>query len=386
MILLENAKIYTMAEDPFTGSLLIDDKKIKTVSKEKISADDAQKIDCNGKCLLPGFIDAHTHQGLYQGEIGWAGKDINESNESASPQLRGIDAFNPFDPSLRDAPCGGVTIINTGPGSGNVMGGLFFAVKTYGDVLDDMLVKNPTALKLAFGENPKGGDKGPQTRMAVAALLREWLFKARDYHAKLLKAKTKKDDDDDDAPEFDMKLDVLAKVLSREIPVHAHCHRADDIVTAIRIAEEFGIDMALIHATEGHKIAEYIKRKNIPCIVGPSIVGREKPELAEISFATPGILSSKGVDVCLQSDTYPPQRYFQTILCLAIKEGMEQNEALRAVTVSPAKLLGIFDRVGSIEQGKDADLVLWSGDPREFYSRVEMTFIDGKIVYQRDND
>ena len=388
MIILENALLLPITKKPFKGNIAIEKGKIKKISRSRIAADTKERFNLEGYVITPGFIDAHTHQGMFQGDIGWAGMDINEKTDPVTPHLRAIDAINPNDPSLEEAPLGGVTAINTGPGSANVIGGLFCTIKTCGSVVDEMIVKDPSCLKIAFGENPKAvygkRSKIPQTRMAIAGLLRENLLKAQEYLDKSKnkrkgKKKTKK-------PEFDIKLHTLSKAVSGKLPVHAHCHRADDIITAIRIAEEFKLKLVLIHATEGHKIAEYIAEKGIPAIIGPSFIGREKVELREISFKTAGILSKAGVEVCLQSDTFPPLRYFQAILCMAIKEGMDQEEALKAVTINPARVLGIAKRVGSLEMGKDADLVIWSGSPTDFYSRVVKTYINGKMVYDSDID
>ncbi len=384
-MILENASIYTMVEEPFTGSIAIDGKTIAEVARGEINKEAQERIDLKGAVLTPGFIDAHTHQGLFQGDIGWAGMDGNEKTDPVTPQLRAIDAINPEDPGIVEAPQGGVTTINTGPGSANVFGGLFCAMKTNGRIVDEMILKNPSCLKIALGENPKAvygkNEKAPQTRMAIASLLREWFFKARDYHEKRTENRRGEGPEAERKADFDLKLDVLDAALRREIPVHAHCHRADDIVTAIRIGEEFNLRLVLIHATEGHRVADYIAAKGVPAVVGPSYVGREKVELRDISFKTPGILSEAGVDVCLQSDTFPPLVYFQSILCMAIKEGMDRYRAIQAVTVNPARVLGIDDRIGSIEKGKDADMVVWSGDPADFYSRVLMTFINGRMVY-----
>jgi imidazolonepropionase-like amidohydrolase len=387
MILLKNALVMSMIDEPFIGSIAMEGGKIVKVARGIPDLDAHEKIDLAGAIITPGFIDAHTHQGLFQGDIGWAGMDGNEMTDPITPHLRAIDAINPMDPGLQEAPAGGVTTINTGPGSANVMGGLFCCLKTAGSIVDEMLALNPSCLKIAFGENPKAvygkHEKNPQTRMAIAALMREWFAKARDYARK--QGKLRECETDDKIPDTDIKLEVLTKVLNRELPVHAHCHRADDIVTALRIAEEFNLKLVLIHATAGHQVAEFLALKGIPVVVGPSFVGREKVELRDISFKTPGILAKAGVRVCLQSDTFPPLTYFQSILCMAIKEGMDRLEALKAVTINPAEVLGISRNVGSIAEGKDADIVVWSGDPREFYSRVEMTFINGKKAFEAGN-
>ncbi len=385
MILLENGLIYSMVSKPFKGTVAIDNGKIIQVIEGSSNIKADEKYDVSGCVIMPGFIDAHTHQGIFQGDIGWAGMDGNETTDPVTPQLRALDAINPEDPGLVEAAVGGVTAVNTGPGSANVVGGQFCLIKTSGSIVDDMVVKNPSCIKLAFGENPKAvygkNDKVPQTRMAIAALLREWLNKADEYRRKKAIAETK-NEEEDKKPDYDCKLEVLSKALSGEIPVHAHCHRADDIVTAIRIAEEFKLKLVLIHSTEGHKIADFIAGKKIPAVVGPSFVGREKPELREISFKTPGILSAAGVQVCLQTDSFPPLTYFQSVLCMAVKEGMERMKALEAVTRNPAMVLGVAERIGAIKEGMDADIVIWDGDPTEFYSRVFMTFIDGSLVYR----
>jgi len=385
MKILENALIYTMTEEPFSGGIAIDGGIISEIARGEINIDAEERIDLKGAVLTPGFIDAHTHQGLFQGDIGWAGMDGNERTDPVTPQMRAIDAINPEDPGIIEAPSGGVTTINTGPGSANVFGGLFCTMKTSGRIVDEMILKNPSCLKIALGENPKAvygkNKKAPQTRMAIASLLRDWFFRAQDYQAKRAESRRREGSEPEKKPDFDLRLEVLEAALQREIPVHAHCHRADDIVTAIRISEEFNLDLVLIHATEGHKVADYIAAKKVPAVVGPSYVGREKVELRDISFKTPGILAEAGILVCLQSDMFPPLTYFQSILCMAIKEGMERYKALQAVTIHPARVLGIDARVGSIEKGKDADLVIWSGDPADFYSRVLMSFINGRMVY-----
>ena len=380
MILFKNAKIYPINSEPFTGSLSVKDDKIEAVSSSDIKEEFDEIVDCGGNALLPGFIDAHTHEGLFQGEIGDAGDDVNEMSDPITPHLRAVDAINPFDPSLRESYEGGVTLLNTGPGSANVFGGLFSVIRPIGSVVDEMLIKSPSALKIAFGENPKDvyskHEKEPQTRMAIAALIREWFYKAQEY---MEKKKHEDSEDEDKKPEFDLKLEALSLALKGEICVHAHAHRSDDIATAIRISEEFGLKLVLIHATEGHKIADYIAKKNIPCVVGPSFPGREKAELNEISFKTAAVLSECGVKVALQSDTYPPVKYFHSILCMAHKYGMKREEVLKSVTINAAEILGIDNSFGSLASGKTADILLFdSPDPLNFYSKIKKVYVSGK--------
>ena len=387
-IAIINGTILPITSEPIdNGVVLIDNGKIAKVGKNIDIPDDAKVIDAKGKYIMPGFIDAHTHEGIWQDSVGWEGRDFNEMTDPATPHLRAIDAIYPDDRGLADGPEGGVTAINTGPGSANVIGGIFAVIKTHGKTIDDLVVKPEAALKVAFGENPKRvyneQKKMPTTRMAIAAVFREQFTKARNYMAKWEHYQKKKESGEDvQPPEIDLRMETLVKVLKKEIPIHAHAHRADDIITAIRVAEEFDINIALIHATEGHLIPEYIAKKNVPCIVGPNLLGREKVELKNITFETPGVLAEHGVKVALQSDTIPPLKYFQLIPLLAAKYGMDENEALKAVTINPAEILGVSNRMGSIEQGKDADIVVWTGHPMEFKSRPEMTFINGELVFQ----
>jgi imidazolonepropionase-like amidohydrolase len=326
------------------------------------------------------------------GPRGWAGYDGNEMTEAVTPQMRGMDSFNPFEPAMKEIIPGGVTCINTGPGSGNVISGQALVIKPVGKIIDEMIVLAPAGLKIAFGENPKrvhGVDnkRMPMTRMGVAALLRKTFTEANNYINELEnyeerknKAEEKKESNPK-PPKIDLKMEILVKVIKREIPLHAHCHRADDITTAIRIAEEFNLKLVLIHATQGHKIADYIASKGIPAVIGPTIVDIPKPEMVERSFKTVVKLVKAGVKVALQTDTIPPMNFFQLLPMFAIKEGLSRAEALKCVTINPAEILGIADRVGSLTPGKDADIVLWSGHPFDFYSKVEKAFVNGKEEY-----
>ncbi len=394
-----NCKIYTVNKNEDVidkGTILIKDGKIKDVLKGINKPDGYEVIDVDGAYALPGFIDSHTHQGLFDGTVGWAGFDGNEMTDPATPYARAIDAINPEDPALVEARIGGVTLIQTGPGSGNVIGGTDVILKTWSEskVVDDMVVKNPSCLKSALGENPKrvyGSEKKlPSTRMGNAAVFRKAFVDAQNYAKKWAEYEKKKKsameknelDKIPAEPERDIGKETLLKVLNREIPLNMHCHQANDIVTAIRLAKEFNIDLMLIHATEGHKIADFIAKNKIPASVGPSLSAFDKVELREISFETPAILWKAGVKISLQSDSFTRLRYFSIIPCMAVKEGLPVNEALKAVTINAAEMIGVGDRVGSIEPGKDADIVIWSDHPIEnFYAENKMTFIDGKIVY-----
>ena len=370
------------------GSILFDEQQIHAVGKNISIPEGTEVIDGTGKYVCPGFIDTHTHQGLFDGTIGWAGQDGNEMTDPVTPEVRGWDSFNPHDPEFKKLVKGGVTTIHTGPGSGNVIGGQWFIVKPVGDVVDKMIVKAPSALKVAFGENPKRihgleNKRMPMTRMGIAALLRKALNDAKDYMNEWDFYTRQKEEAEKDGkitpkpPKTDLKLEVLVKVLKKEIPITAHAHRADDIATSIRIAKEFDFNLISIHCTEGHKIANYIAENKIPVVIGPSLIGGEKPEMREVSFQTAVDLIRSGVKVCLQTDSLPPMNFFQLLPINIIKLGISREEALKTVTINPAEVLGINDKIGSLEVGKNADIVIWSGDPFDYYNKVEKVFIDG---------
>lgn len=363
-----------------------DDGKIQSAGPESSTQipEGATVIDAAGKFVTPGFIDAHTHVGIGEMTVGREGADVNESTDPVTPQVRAIDATYPGDTAFADALAAGITAVNVMPGSGNVIGGLAVLLKTHGLIIDDMVVKNPTGLKAAMGENPKRnyGDqkKMPSTRLGVAGLMRENLVKASNY----LKKREAADLANDPTKPFerDLKMDSLAMVLLKEIPMRWHAHRTDDILTAFRIRDEFGFDMVLDHATEAHLIPDELLKRNIPAVVGPNMTAKYKVELRNRTLSTPGILVRAGVKVALTTDHWVvPIQYLPVALMMAVKEGLDRNEALKLVTVNPAEIMGVSDRIGSLKPGADADLVIWSGDPLDLYQRPVNVYINGKEVY-----
>lgn len=380
-----NGKVMTMAGETLEkGTVLTDKGKIVEVGTDVKVPQGAEIIDAAGKIVMPGIIDAHTHIGVYEEGVGFEGADGNELTNPSTPQIRAIDAINPMEDGFRGAVAGGVTSLVTGPGSGNVIGGQAVAIKTWGRVVDDMIMLEPSGLKIAFGENPKrvysSQKKSPSTRMATAAILRENLVAAQNYRDKLAKGEK----EPDKAPERDLKMEILVRVLNKEIPLRAHAHRADDIITAIRIAEEFDVDVSIEHCTEGHLIADFLAEKKVPAIIGPTLGTRPKVELMNMTFKTPGILHKAGVKVALTSD-HPvfPVQHLTIAAALAHKDGLPEEEALKAITINAAEIIGTADRVGSLEKGKDADVIILSGHPFDWQTVVEKTIIDGEIVYER---
>ncbi|AET66346.1 amidohydrolase, imidazolonepropionase [Desulfosporosinus orientis DSM 765] len=380
---IKNGLIKTMAGQEFKGDILIDGAKIAALG-ESLAGDvpeDTEIIDAEGCLVLPGMIDAHCHVGIGEEIYRWEGEDFNEMTDPVTPDMRAIDGINPEDEGFRDARLGGVTAVFTVPGSANVVGGTGVAMKTAGNIVDQMVVRDPAGLKVAFGENPKmvygEQKKMPMTRMGTAALLRQTLVDAQTYKDKLEQGKT----DSDKLPERDLGLEVLVKVINREIPLRAHAHRADDIMTAIRIAREFEVDLVIEHCTEGHKIAEELAKQGYPAVVGPLLTNRAKVELKDKSFKTPGILAEAGVKVAIMTDhSVTPIEQLPLCAALAWKAGMDKEDALRAVTIHPAEILGVADRLGSLEVGKDADIVIWSDHPFTITAEPLYVIINGKLV------
>ena len=385
MLGIKNAKIYTMAGPVIeNGSILIEDGKIKEIGENIDFEDDIEIIDAGGHMVTPGLVDPHSHLGIGEEGIGWEGEDYNEMSDPVTPHMRAIDGIHPHDKGFLSARQGGVTSVVTGPGSANAIGGTFVAMKTYGDRVDDMVIKNPVAMKAAFGENikrvyGKEQSKAPVTRMGIAALIREALFKAKDYMEKK---------ESGENPAFDMKSEALIPVLKKEIPLKAHAHRADDIFTAIRIAKEFDLKMTLDHATEGHLIADYIAEEGYDCICGPLMSNASKYELKNRSYVGPGVLHSKGVKVAIMTDnSVIPTPELPLNAGRAMRSGLPEEEALKAITINAAEITGIGDRVGSLEEGKDADIVIWSMNPiKDVECEALYTIIDGEVVYDSERD
>lgn len=377
-MLIKNAVIHdAIHPEPYTGDILIKDGKI--VSVGAAGTEDDEVIDASGLHAYPGFVDAHSHIGLdgYGGPTGNT-FDYNEMNDICCPQLRGLDSYYAQDAAIPMALEGGVTTVATGPGSANVLGGTFIAVKLYGNTVEEALVDPAVAMKCAFGENPKRcyKDKCDSARMTTAAILRQTLFEARDYMLR----KEAAGDDITKMPKFDMKMEALIPVMKREIPLKAHAHRSDDIMTAIRIAKEFDLRLTIEHCTEGHLIVDELAAAGVPVAVGPTLTNASKLELLNKSWETPGVLAAAGVQVSIITDApVIPEQYLPLCAGLAVKAGMDPFMALQAITINPARHIGIEDRVGSLEAGKDADIVLTNGDPMVSDTAVKYVIVDGKI-------
>lgn len=375
MLVISNGLIHdAINREPYTTGILIENGKIIALTNE-IPAD-AQVIDASGKNICPGFVDAHTHVGVAGTGIGYEGSDYNELSDYLTPQLRAIDSVNPFDPSFAKARNAGVTTVATGPGSANSIGGIWAAFKTVGKSADQMVVRDPIAMKCAFGENPKSvyRAKGISARMSNAARIREMLFASKQY----LEKKEAAGDDPSKMPAFDFKKEAMIPVLKKEIPLKAHAHQANDILTAIRIAKEFDLKLTLEHVTEGHLIADILAKENYPLAVGPTLSHASKPELRNKSWQTAGILANKGCTVSIVTDhPFSMISYLPVYAGYCVKEGMDAFDALKAITINPARHILCEDRIGSIEAGKDADLVIYEDDLFSSLSVIHNVLIDG---------
>ncbi|HHW27763.1 MAG TPA: amidohydrolase [Firmicutes bacterium] len=385
MIAITNAKIYPVDAPVIEkGSILVEAGKIVKLGADIDIPAEAEIIDAGGRSVYPGFIDAHCHVGMMESAIGFEGDDVNEMTDPVTPHMRAIDGFNPLDITVKEACEAGVTVAATGPGSANPIGGTFMAVKTYGHRVDDMVIKDPLAMKIAFGENPKrvynAKGKTPMTRMGTAAILREVFGKAVRYMQQIDRA----GDDASKLPAYDAKMEALLPVVRKQIPLKAHAHRADDIFTALRIAKEFGFDLTLDHCTEGHLIAEDLAKTGAKAIIGPSFGHKSKFELTNKTFETPGILARAGVKVAIMTDSpVVPLATLPLMAGMAVQAGMDKDEALKAITLNAAEILGLQDRVGSLTPGKDADLCIYDGDPMEITGKSWLVMVDGKVVYKR---
>lgn len=381
-MILKNAALYPIDQPPIrSGYLAFSEGKITGLGPMD-QCPRGESLDLQGARVYPGFVDIHCHLGMFGDSLGFEGEDGNETTDPVTPQLRAIDGVNPQDRCFQEARAGGVTTVLTGPGSANAIGGQFAALKTAGRWVDEMIIKAPAAMKFALGENPKWSykdrDETPVTRMATAALIREQLAKAQEYLKKQEKAK---EDEEAEPPEFDAKLEALVPVLQGALPAHFHAHRADDIATALRIGREFHLKTVIVHGTEGYLVKELLAQEQAPVVAGPLFGDRSKPELGNQRLENPALLARAGVPVAICTD-HPenPIQYLPMGAALAVKAGLEPEEALRAITLRAAQIAGIADRVGSLSVGKDADFAVWDGDPLDMASRTRMVFIDGVQV------
>lgn len=376
MLLIKNAKIITMEETDYEcADILVENGRISEIG-ENISLEGAEIFDAAGLTAIPGIVDSHCHIGMWEDGIDQEGADGNESTEPVTPELRAIDAINSLDRCFKEAREGGVTTVVTGPGSSNVIGGQFCAMKTAGVCVDEMLIKAPAALKMALGENPKGvyGEQKrmPCTRMATAAMMRTAFIEAQEYQ---------KDRESEDGATRNLKNEILVMALKRQIPVKVHAHRADDIMTAIRIAKEFDLDLSIEHCTEGHLIPQYIKKSGARVILGPLLSDRCKPELVNLSLEAPRILHENGIEFAIMSD-HPVQitQNLPMTAAVCVRYGLPEKAALKAITINAAKACKIENRVGSLAKGKDADIVLFAGDPLDVRTQIKAVFINGERV------
>lgn len=388
MFILKNANLITMApdlEEEFIGDIAVEGAVIKAVGKD-LRFDGAEEIDLTGKTVIPGVIDAHCHIGMFEDGMGFEGDDGNEMSSTSTPELRAIDAINPYDKCFEEAMRGGVTTCVTGPGSANVVGGQFVAIKTCGRDVEDMVLRFPVGMKAAFGENPKRVYESRHTiytRMQIAATLRKTLTKAKEYERKLEAAK----EDPSKAPDKDLAMEAMLPVIRRELPLKIHAHRADDILTALRIAREFEIRVTLDHCTEGYMIPELLKEgirdTGAGIIIGPLLCDRGKIELRNQSFKAPVTLYQNGIEFAMMTD-HPviPEQYLPICAGLSVREGLPRYEALKSITINAARITGLDDRVGSLEPGKDADIAVFDGDPLEVYTHCVMTVINGRICHR----
>ena len=365
---------------PFSdGAILIEDGTITELGRDVRVPDGVERVDAGGKVVLPGLVDAHVHLGVHEEAEGWAGQDTNEATEPVTPQVRALDGINPADLGFGDAIAGGVLTVNVNPGSGNPIGGQTVAIRCAGRTVDEMVLRAPSGVKSALGENPKRvyGERKqlPSTRLGTAAVIRDAFVKTANYLEK-------RERGEGEFVERDLRWEALGMVLRREVPWRQHCHRADDIATAMRLADEFGYRLVIDHGTEAALLADRIAERGVPVLIGPLLTSRSKVELRQRSLANPGRLAAAGVELAIITD-HPviPIQLLHVQAALSVKEGLDEATALRAVTLTPARVMGVDDRLGSLEPGKAATLCVWSGDPLDVRSRVEAAWIDGRRVH-----
>lgn len=387
-MILKNANIHTMeSKDYDKGYIKIENGLITEIgSMEDYKSGSDKEVDLSGLDVYPGFIDAHSHIGLMEDSLGFEGEDINESTDPVTPQLRVIDGINPMDECFKEALEGGVTAVAVSPGSANPIAGQISVFRTYGKRIDKMVIKSPIAIKFALGENPKNtykdSEQSPITRMATAGIIYETLNKAKRYYED--KQRHKENKDEYDKPEYDAKLEALVPLIRGEIKAHFHAHRADDIFTALRISKEFNIEPVIVHATQGHLIADELKNENVDIFSGPFLSERSKPELKGLTPESPGIMSKEGIKLSIVTDhSVIPEQYLTLCAALAVREGMDEEEALKAITLYPSLSLGVYDKIGSLKEGKYADIVVYNGTPLDFKNKPIMVMVEGNVVYDR---
>jgi imidazolonepropionase-like amidohydrolase len=404
MIAITGGQVMTITQGTLErGTVLVEGGRIVAIGEDVIVPEDAEIYDAAGKVVMPGLIDAHCHVGLFPEGIGWEYSDGNELTDPITPHLRALDAVHPEDPAFKELVSAGVTTVLTGPGSGNLIGGQWACLKTAPkSTVEEMVLLEPAGMKMALGENPKRvyqeRKETPSTRMGNAAVLRAALVEAQNYLEKwrrygsdlaAYQAKVEAGDEEAEAPkrpERDLKLEALGKVLRREMKARIHAHRADDMLTAVRIAEEFDLDLTLEHATEGYKIAEVLAAKGIPATAGPILFSRIKHELKDMTPRNPGLMAKAGVTVAIQTDEMSAVKYLAINAALAVREGMPEEEALKAITLNAARIIGVDDRVGSLEVGKDADLVVFSGHPFDYRTVAELVLVNGQVAFMREEE
>lgn len=383
MLAITNGRVLTMAGQTYErGTVLIDNGKIVDVGSNAVVPSGSEVIDATGKFVLPGFVESHSHVGIWGDSVGWEGRDFNETSEPITPHMRAIDAINPRDPAFKDVLAAGITTLMTGPGSANLIGGEWAAVKPVGTIVDDMVLRYPCGLKMALGENPKRvyGDqkKSPITRMGQAALIREAFLKAQKYAKSIEKAER----EGTEPPDRDLRLEPLVRAMRGEEKTRIHAYTVQDITNAVHLSREFNLDPVIEHAFEAHLIAEFLARERVSISIGPFHVGRQKKEMEAMTFAAPGILARAGVTVAIHMDTTGSTALLPVFAGLAVRAGMAEEDALKAISINAARISGVADRVGSLEKGKDADVIVLSGHPFDLMTRVEHVFIDGKTAYR----